>query len=469
MSIFWFLAATAIRAFFALSRGALINMRRSRLVELEQRGVTSAIALQRLSDNSSQLLATAEVGSIFSLVIAAGIAVADFVPHTLLWVQSWQLEWLPEAAAQVIAYILVVFGASMFLFIFGRLVPEALAVRNPEPMALALVRPMQFSSFVLSPVVRLAVAISNLLSMPLGGQKRDSASLVTQEELKTMVDAGEEEGLIEEDEKEMILSVLDFGDTLAREVMVPRIDITAVEVNTSIKEVTDLIITSGHSRLPIYRETIDDIVGFLYVKDILKALHEDSEPPLAKLARPAYYTVESKKVSELLQEMQNRRVHACIVVDEYGGTAGMVTIEDILEEIVGDIQDEYDTEEPEVQLLPDNAGYIFDAGIDIDDVNDLLHVELPTDQSDTLGGFIYDQIGEVPEKGATVQFARLLFTVLEVNDRRILKVEVTHEPEESAQSDENENGVKTQDKDAAERPTNGRNTNGRANGRTANA
>jgi putative hemolysin len=145
-----------------------------------------------------------------------------------------------------------------------------------------------------------------------------------------------------------------------------------------------------------------------------------------------------------------------------------VTIEDILEEIVGDIQDEYDTEEPEAQELPDNAGYIFDAGIDIDDVNDMLHVELPTDQSDTLGGFIYDQIGEVPEKGATVQFARLLFKVLEVNDRRILKVEVTHEPEESAQSDGDANGVKTQDKDAAEHPANGRSSSGRANGRIAN-
>jgi putative hemolysin len=333
-------------------------------------------------------------------------------------------------------------------------VPEALAVRKPEPLALALVRPMQFSSIVLSPVVRLAVVLSNLLSMPLGGQRRDSTSLVTEEELKTMVDAGEEEGLIEQDEKEMILSVLDFGDTVAREVMVPRIDVMAVEASTDIREVFDIVIASGHSRVPVYRETIDDIVGFLYVKDMLKMLHDGSQLPVDKLARPAYFTVESKKVSELLQEMQNRRVHVCIVVDEYGGTAGIVTIEDILEEIVGEIQDEYDTEEPDVVALPDKLGYVLDAGMAIDDVNDLMHVELPTDQSDSLGGFMYDQLGEVPEKGATVHFSNLIFVVLDVNDRRILKVKVTHEPTETQANDAARSASQTQDKDSTERERN---------------
>jgi len=245
-----------------------------------------------------------------------------------------------------------------------------------------------------------------------------------------MVDAGEEEGLIEEEEKAMILSVLDFGDTVAREVMVPRIDIVAVEVSTDFNEALDMIISSGHSRVPVYRETIDDIVGFLYVKDLLKVIHEQKIQPLDKLARQAYYTPESKKVSELLEELQNRRVHACIVVDEYGGTAGMVTIEDILEEIVGEIQDEYDTEEPDFQALPNGEGYILEAGMAIDDVNELMHVELPTDQSDTLGGFIYDQLGEVPDVGATVHFTGLLFEVLGVSDRRILKVKVTHEQQQ---------------------------------------
>jgi CBS domain containing-hemolysin-like protein len=464
-----------VRAFFALARSALVNMRRSRLVELEQRGVTSARALQQLTDNSSQLLATAEVGAIFSLVVATSIAATEFVPVANDWIRSLNLTWLSPGAALLIAYLIVLFLTGMVLFIFGRLVPEALGVRNPEPIALACVRPMQLCSVLLSPVVRVAVAVSNLLSIPLGGQKRDGASLVTEEELKTMVDAGEEEGLIEEDEKEMILSVLGFGDTVAREVMVPRIDMVTVEVNTPLNEALDLIISAGHSRIPVYRDTIDDIAGILYAKDLLKVLRDGANPPLEELVRQAFFTPESKKVSELLQELQNRRVHVCIVVDEYGGTAGMVTIEDILEEIVGEIQDEYDTEEPDYQALPNGEGYILEAGMAIDDVNELMHVELPTEQSDTLGGFIYDQLGEVPEVGATVHYAGVRFEVLAVSDRRILKVKATYEqPEEQDGGTEGSEGKSPEppERGRAEssRADNGRAENGRTdNGRTDNS
>jgi CBS domain containing-hemolysin-like protein len=431
MSVLLFVFATLLRAFFALARSALVNMRRARLVELEQQGVASARALQRLTDNSSQLLATAEIGSTFSLVLASSIAAIEFLPSTTQWINGLGWVWVSTDLALALAFLIVMFFTGMVLFIFGRLMPEAVAVRRPEPIALATVRPMQFSSFVLSPVVRLAVALSNLLSIPLGGQRRDSASLVTEEELKTLVDAGEEEGLIEEEEKEMILSVLDFGDTVAREVMVPRIDVVAIDVGTDFNAAIDVVISAGHSRIPVYRETIDDIVGILYAKDLLKVLHDGATHPLEKLVRQAYFTVESKKVSELLQELQNRHVHVCIVVDEYGGTAGMVTIEDILEEIVGEIQDEYDTEEPDFQALPNGEGYILEAGMPIDDVNELIHVNLPTDQSDSLGGFIYDQLGEVPSVGAQVYYAGLIFEVLAVSDQRILKVKVTHEQPET--------------------------------------
>ncbi len=444
--IIWFVIALALRAFFAMARSALVNMRRPRLIELEDQGVTSARMIQSINENSSQLLATAEIGAIFTLVLAASIAANAFVPAISDWIIGLEQAWLPETVVWVTAYVVVIFTTCMLLFIFGRLLPEAIAVRNPEPIALATVRPMQLCGIVLSPIVRLAVKLSNLFSIPMGGQRRDGGALVTEEELKTMVDAGEEEGLIEEEEKAMILSVLDFGDTVARELMVPRIDIVAVEAGTDFDEAIEIIINSGHSRVPVYRETIDDIVGFLYVKDLLKVLHDVggdgagrrlNEPapqvqPLDQLVRQAYYTPESKKVSELLQEMQNRRVHVSIVVDEYGGTAGMVTIEDILEEIVGEIQDEYDTEEPDFQELPDGEGYIVEAGSAIDDVNDLMQVKLPTDQSDTLGGFIYDQLGEVPAVGATVHYDGLRFEVLGVSDRRILKVKVTHEQQQES-------------------------------------
>lgn len=430
MPILLFVLATAARAFFALARGALINVRRPRLVELEQKGVTSARVIQRLTENSSQLLATAEVGALFSLVIAASIATLEFVPAVAGWLSAWEMIALAPEVAGALAYVIVILFASMALYIFGRLVPEAIAVRHAEKIALASVGLVQLSSVLLSPFVRVAVALSNLLSLPLGGQKRDGATLVTEEELKTMVDAGQEEGLIEQDEKAMILSVLDFGDTVAREVMVPRIDIVAVEVNTPLREALDVVISAGHSRIPVYRNTIDDIVGILYAKDLLRLLRDGLNPPLAQVLRQPYFTPESKKVSELLQELQSRRVHICIVIDEYGGTAGLVTIEDILEEIVGDIQDEFDAEEPEYVALPDGAGYILDASMNLDDVNELMRVQLPTGESDTLGGFIYDQLGEVPKAGDTVRYGGVLLEVLEVSERRILKVKATYEQPE---------------------------------------
>ncbi|MCS7061525.1 MAG: hemolysin family protein [Anaerolineae bacterium] len=427
MSIVLFVAAVSARAFFALARSALIHVRRPRLVELEQKGVTSARLIQHLTDNSSQLLATAEVGALFSLVIAASIATLEFVSPMADWMIRSVGTAISPALAGGLAYVIVILLTSMILYIFGRLAPEAIAVRHAEQIALATVGLMQLSSVVLSPFVRVAVALSNWLSLPLGGQKRDSATLVTEEELKTMVDAGQEEGLIEQDEKAMILSVLDFGDTVAREVMVPRIDMVAIEVSTPLKQALDVIIEAGHSRIPVYRNTIDDIVGILYAKDLLRILRDGLNPPLEQVMRQPYFTPESKKVSDLLQELQSRRVHICIVIDEYGGTAGLVTIEDILEEIVGDIQDEFDKEEPEYVALPEGAGYILDAGMNLDDVNELMRVQLPTDESDTLGGFIYDQLGEVPQPGDIVCHAGLRLEVLAVSERRILKVKATYE------------------------------------------
>lgn len=427
MVVLLFVLATAVRAFFAVARSALINMRRPRLVELEKKGVTSARVIQQLTENSGRLLATAEVGALLGLVLAAGIAALGFTPLVLNWLTS-VFDVLPPEPAQVIAFFIVALAAALFLFVFGRLVPEALALRYTEPLALALVRPMQVMSVLLAPFVRFAVALSNLLSIPMGGQKREGATLVTEEEIKTMVDAGEEEGLIEEGEKEMILSVLDFGDTVAREVMVPRIAMVALEVNTPFDEALDVIVSAGHSRIPVYRSTIDEIVGILYAKDMLAALRDGAKPPLEKMLRPVYFTPESKRVIELLHELQKRRVHVSIVVDEYGGTAGLVTIEDILEEIVGEIQDEYDTEEPDIVPLPEGNGYILDAGMNIEDAGELLKVAFPEGESDTLGGFIYDQLGKVPVAGEKVEHGGFVFEVLAVNDRRILKVKVTHAP-----------------------------------------
>jgi CBS domain containing-hemolysin-like protein len=443
MTLIAFALACVGRIFFALARSALINIRRHRLIELEQKGVASAAAIKNLTDNSSRFLATAEVGALLSLVFAAGVAGVAFSRGLAQRIASAWPGVMSDSIVYAVAFALTMFITALFLFVVGRLVPEAIAVRYTEPIALRLVLPMQVVGALLTPLVRIAVVLSNWLSIPFGGQKRESTTLVTEEELKTMVDAGQEEGLIEQGEKQMILSVLDFGDTVARELMVPRIDIVALDADTPFDEAVLEVVKAGHSRIPVFQESIDHIVGVLYAKDVLRALADNRKPALTQLLRAVSFTPESKKVNELLAELQKSRVHLAIVVDEFGGTAGLVTIEDILEEIVGEIQDEYDVEEPDVVPLADGTGYMLDAGINIDDVNELLGITLINEDVDTLAGFIYDHLGKVPDIGDTVRQDGFVMEVTSVRDRRILKVKVTHAPkseedhtaERSAQSD----------------------------------
>jgi putative hemolysin len=220
----------------------------------------------------------------------------------------------------------------------------------------------------------------------------------------------------------MIASIFEFGETVAREVMVPRIDIDAIAVETPLLDAVDVILKAGHSRLPVYKETVDNVVGMLYAKDLLRYLRDGrTDVPISRMLRPPYFIPESKKVDELLQELQQRRVHMAIVVDEYGGTAGLVTIEDLLEEIVGEIQDEYDTEAPTVEEVGADE-YLFDARLNLDEVNKVLAVDLPDEGGNSLGGFIYSQLGKVPAVGDTIDYEGVRIEVLSVAGRRIQQV-----------------------------------------------
>jgi putative hemolysin len=229
----------------------------------------------------------------------------------------------------------------------------------------------------------------------------------------------------------MIYSIFDMGNTLAREIMVPRIDVLALEVSTPLPEAVDAVLTAGHSRVPIYQTNIDNVVGLLYAKDLLRAWKDAGQGgELSKLIRPAYFAPETKKVDALLAELQQKRIHLAVVVDEYGGTAGIVTLEDIVEEIVGDIRDEYDVNEESLFERSSEGEYVFDARINLDEVNELLELHLPTSESDSLGGFIYGQLGHVPAAGEKVPAGGMTFEVLSVTGRRIRKVRALRTPPE---------------------------------------
>jgi magnesium and cobalt exporter, CNNM family len=313
------------------------------------------------------------------------------------------------------------------------LAPEAIAARRPERLALWLARPLAVVTAVTTPLVHVTMGLGRALAGLFGAKTQADLSIVTEEEIKTLVDAAEEEGVIEEDEKEMISGIFELGDTLTRQVMVPRMDVMALDATTPMLEALDRIMQAGHSRIPVYEETIDNVIGVLYAKDLLPYLRDGrTDVPLKSVLRPAYFVPETKRASDLLPDLQQRRVHAAIVVDEYGGMAGLVTIEDVLEEIVGEIHDEYDVEE----LFVEPAGegeYVMDARVDLDDLNQLMGATLPAEESDTLGGFIYAELGRVPTVGDRVRFEDLLFTVESVAGRRIQKVRVRRQPPASAQ------------------------------------
>lgn len=301
----------------------------------------------------------------------------------------------------------------------GEFFVERRILRNPETWALRLTPFARFISVLFGPILALPVRLANR-----GNGEAQQLVTITENELKSLVDASQREGVLEQDERKMIFSIFQFGDTLAREIMVPRIDMFALDVDTPIEDAADAVLESGYSRVPVYQDNVDNIIGLLYTKDMLKVWRGGKQKSLRELLRPANFIPESKKVDELLAEMQAEHIHIAIVADEYGGVAGLVTLEDIMEEIVGEIQDEYDqAEELPYHLLSEDEA-VFQGRIDLDDFNEIMGGHLSTEEADTLGGYIYSRIGRVPKAGESIREDDLLLTVEQITSRRIRKVRV---------------------------------------------
>jgi CBS domain containing-hemolysin-like protein len=391
----------ALTAFASLAEMALTAVSRSQLRQTLAAGHERAQAAEALLDQPARFVATLLVVKLFSSLVVASAA-------TLLAQRLGRPAAIPWALA-----------GSLVLLLLARLLPKAWSLGRQEQVAPWIAPPLRGLALLLWPVTWLMLRIGQAGTPE--GASADNL-FMSEDGLRLLLNASEEETMIEDDEKEMIKSIFEFGETLVREVMVPRIDVMAVSLDTSMLEATDVILKAGHSRLPVYDETIDNVTGILYAKDLLHYLRDGrTDVPLSKILRPPYFIPESKKVDELLQELQQRRVHMAVVVDEYGGTAGIVTIEDLLEEIVGEIQDEYDAEQPTIEAVGDDE-YLFDARVPLDEVNKLLDVELPAEGGDTLGGFIYSQLGKVPAVSDTIQFDGVTIEVLSVAGRRIKQV-----------------------------------------------
>ncbi len=409
----------------AAGRAGLVNASRGRLRQMAQAGLSGAVLAVRVAEDATPLLATLRLAQTFCRFGAAGLVALIFTP---LLRDSFLALWPFIGETGPLAFSVLVVVATMLVISVGEFLPEALALRNAEESAVIFAPLVAVLEWLLAPLVRLLLWMSDTVARPVAGQR---LPLVTEEEIKTLVDAGEEGGAIEEDEKEMIYSIFEISETWARELMIPRTDISALDVTTPITEAADMLLQTGHSRVPVFEDGIDNVIGILYAKDLLRLWRASgfgAEAPsaaLRDLLRPAYFIPETKKANDLLAELQQKRIHMAIVVDEYGGTAGLVTLEDIVEEIVGDIRDEYDVNEEAYSEKVGAAGYRFDARISLDEVNELLGTHLPNEEIDSLGGYVYEQLGHVPVAGETFEAEGVVFEVLQVTGRRIRKVSAT--------------------------------------------
>ncbi|TAK35231.1 MAG: HlyC/CorC family transporter [Chloroflexota bacterium] len=397
----------SLSAFASAAETAFTSLNRLRLRHLLDSGERKAQAVKALLEHPSTFLSTVLVINSLSIVGAAVLATLLTVKHL-----SWEWGWAVE-----------VVGMGLVVLIFCEVAPKTIASYKAETIALSLARPLALLALLLKPLVALLGLLIGALS-PLFGKGFGVLPLVTEEELRTLVSVSEEEGIIQEGERDMIDGIFDLEETVVHEIMVPRIDIVAVAVDASLKDVVDLALSLGYSRIPVYKENLDNIIGILYAKDLLRFLRNPgSSFEVEHLLHAAHFVPESKRIDELLREFQQSRVHMAIVVDEYGGTAGLVTLEDLLEEIVGEIRDEYDHEESTVERISENEAVI-DGRASIDELNELFDVDVDAEEFDTVGGFVYHLLGRIPNVGDEMRVEDLSLCVLMTSGKRVKKVRV---------------------------------------------
>jgi len=391
-----------------IARSGLSHSSLAHLLPLQEQGdnkASQALALMNLLPRPNAGLHLAQTLVRFLL--------ADVILILIIQLNAFWVIWI-----NLVIFLLVGLLISLIEWSVERLV-----IHNAESWLMRLSGFIRFVTFVLFPFVNLALMLSGDYRNTTEGQGK-----VTEDELITLVDASEQNGIIEQEERQMIYSIIQLGQTLTREIMVPRIDVIALDVNAPLSEAMDKLVESGFSRVPVFEDSVDNIIGLLYAKDLISLWRSgrDHAESLRGVLREPYFVPEAKKVDELLTELQSRRVHMAIVVDEYGGVAGVVTLEDIIEEIFGEIQDEYDENEELLFQIQEDGSYLFRGRIDLDDFNELMHSTLPVDEADTLGGFLYMRFGHVPVVGEQWREDGLLLTVTQVNSRRIRKVQAQY-------------------------------------------
>jgi putative hemolysin len=400
-----------LAAFFAASETAIVFASKARIRELAEAGNARASAVLGLLEERDTLHSTLLLAENFFIVLVAALGMVTAV-HLF--------------GDTTVAIVVSTFVTSVIVVLVSKLAPKGLAARNPDRLALSVAYPMRFVVRLVSPVARLLAATADFFAGP-GPQGMSCTAVVTEEDIKAMINLGEEGGSLKEEEKELLHKVFEFGDTLSAEAMRPRTEIVSVPSNSTLQDVFGLVSEFGYSRYPVIEDTIDTVIGILYIKDILVAMSAGEvkrEDGIQRFIRPAYFIPENKRVSELLSEMQRERFQLAIVIDEYGGTSGLVTLEDLIEEIVGSIHDELETAEKEVEIV-DEKNFVVSGQSALDEVNELLGTNLLSKDFNTLGGFVFGLFGRMPKVGEQLKYKNLKLEVLELEGRKIDKVKIT--------------------------------------------
>ena len=424
-----------INAFFAMSEIAVISLNDTKIARLAEEGNKKAKQIVKLTKNSSNFLSTIQIGVTLAGFLTSASAASSFADPLVAKLMTTSLaNHVSAGVMNAVCVVVITIITSYFSLVLGELAPKRIAMQIPEKISFAVVPVLLFTAAVTKPAVKILSHSTNGVVRLFGFDPNADEEQVTEEEIRMMVDVGEEKGVIEETQKEMIDNIFEFDDIDVGDIMTHRTDMAAVEITKPIEEVVSLAIEEGFSRIPVFEEDQDNIVGIIHVKDLLCYIGKKipSTVTIKDIMRKAFYVPETKSCGDLFKEMTAAHVQFAVVVDEYGGTAGVVTIEDLVESIVGNIQDEYDNEDEEISRVDENT-YTIDGVTDLDEVDELVGVELPEGDYDTLGGFLISLLGYLPQDGELTQvdYENLHFTVLNVEDRRIgkVKVEITPLPE----------------------------------------
>ena len=445
-SIIWklvlLLVLILVNAFFAMSEIAIITLNDNKVKAMAEDGHKGAKRVLALTKNPSSFLSSIQIGITLAGFLTSASAADSFSGPLAAWIYKaqWARFW-DVSVWQGISLVLVTIIISYFSLVLGELVPKRIGMQSAEKISFKIAPVLLFVKSCFKPFIAFLTVSTNLVVRMLGFDPNASEENVTEEEILMMVDAGEEKGVIEESQKEMINNIFEFDDIVAADVMTHRTEIEAIEIHEPLADIIKLAIEEGYSRIPVYKEELDDIVGILYVKDLLKYVGNDVPKSfkISNIMRPAVFVPESKKCGDLFNEMTEQKLQMVIIVDEYGGVAGLVTIEDLLESIVGNMQDEYDDEEEEIEQMTDGS-FALEGTSDIGELAETLGIDFPEGEYDTVGGFIMSELGRIPtaEENAEVRYGGYIFTVVEMDERRISKVEAEKDPDYVEENEEEE-------------------------------